>query len=127
MPPFAEPRLTPVRATLPAGAPSGLPEPSRSSQTASAAARSRRRNTERRRRERHMRLLRRDLLVDVVLSLVVMVVMLIVTAGLGVIALIEILAGAMMIASFVVRRWSRRRQLVSGHRRRPEAASRRSR
>lgn len=59
---------------------------------------------ERRRRERHWRRLRRDLLEDVLAGLVLMILTLVVTAGLGVVALLEIPAGAAVIGSFVVER-----------------------
>jgi hypothetical protein len=72
----------------------------------SEAARARR--IERRRRERHLRRLRRDLLEDVGIAIVLMSFTLIVTAGLGVVALLEIPVAAAVIASYVVERGIRR-------------------
>jgi hypothetical protein len=65
---------------------------------------------ERRWRERHLRRRRRDLLADVAIAIVLMIVILIWTAGLGVIALIEIPVGGLIIGSFVFERRMRRRR-----------------
>jgi hypothetical protein len=66
---------------------------------------------ERRRREQHMRRRRRDLLEDFGIAVVLMIVALTWTAGLGVIALIEIPVGAAVIGSLVLeRRWRKRRR-----------------
>jgi hypothetical protein len=59
---------------------------------------------ERRRREQHLRRRRRDLLEDVGIAIVLMVVALIWSAGLGMIALIEIPVGGAVIGSLVVER-----------------------
>jgi hypothetical protein len=72
---------------------------------------------ERRRRERHWRRRRRDLLEDVVMGLVLMLVALVLTAGLGVIALLEVPVGAAVVGSFVVERTRRRRYNGRGARR----------
>jgi hypothetical protein len=74
---------------------------------ADPAARARR--AERQRRERHLRRLRRDLLEDVAMAIGLMIVILSVTAGLGVVALLEIPVGAAVLASFLVERRIRRR------------------
>jgi hypothetical protein len=63
----------------------------------------------RRRRERHRRRLRRDLLEDFGLALLVSVTALIMTAGLGVIALLEVPLLGAVIASFWLERRVRRR------------------
>jgi hypothetical protein len=121
MPPRAE-RLTPQRATLePGDAWSGLPTGQPIRATVEATARKGPGVTERRRRERHLRLLRRDLLIDSVAALVVMAVLLIETAGLGVIALLEIPVGAAVIGSFLAERWWRRRSRLD---RRPQPRAR---
>ena len=59
---------------------------------------------ERRRREQHLRRRRRDLLEDFGMAVVLVLVALTWTAGLGVIALIEIPVGAAVIASLVLER-----------------------
>ncbi len=56
-----------------------------------------------------------SVVIDRVTALVLMVVLMVVTAGLGVIALIEILVGAAMIGSFVAERWRRRQSASGGH------------
>jgi Flp pilus assembly protein TadB len=76
---------------------------------ASARARA---STERRRRQRHFARRRRDLLEDTALALLLTVVLLTVTAGLGVIALLEIPMAIVLIASIVIPRVRRRRQFV---------------
>jgi hypothetical protein len=65
---------------------------------------------ERRRRERHRRRLRRDLLEDFALALLLTVTALIVTAGLGVIALLEVPVLGAVIASFGLERRMRARR-----------------
>jgi Flp pilus assembly protein TadB len=69
-------------------------------------------NAERRRRQRHFARRRRDLLEDTALALLLTVVLLTVTAGLGVIALLEIPMAIVLIASIVIPRVRRRRQFV---------------
>jgi len=64
--------------------------------------------TERRRRERHYRLRRRDLLEDVGAGLLVTVLLLMLTAGLGVLALLDLALLALLVASGVVERRRRR-------------------
>ncbi|MDQ6607083.1 MAG: hypothetical protein M3Z06_11125 [Actinomycetota bacterium] len=59
---------------------------------------------ERRRRERHRRRLRRDLLEDFGLALLLTLTALILTAGLGVIALLEVPLLGLVIASFGLER-----------------------
>ncbi len=68
---------------------------------------------------RHLRALRRDMLVDVVAAFVLMLMILIATAGLGVVALLEIPLGLAVIASFVIER--RRRQGTAGRTRHTRA------
>jgi Flp pilus assembly protein TadB len=68
-----------------------------------------RRSSERRRRRRHLQQLRRDLLVDGGLALVLTVLVLSATAGLGVVALLEVPIGAAVLLSFVLERRARRR------------------
>jgi hypothetical protein len=65
---------------------------------------------ERIRRERHLRRLRRDLLVDVGCALVLTIVTLIITAGLGVVALLEVPVAGAIIASFFLERAARKRR-----------------
>ena len=64
--------------------------------------------TERRRRERHYRLRRRDLLQDVGAGLLVTVLLLMLTAGLGVLALLDLALLLLLVASGVVERRRRR-------------------
>jgi hypothetical protein len=125
MPASAQRRTAPVRAPFDVDRESWR---SRSAKPAPRApetqARRPRRSAERRRRERHLRLLRRDLLIDFVCANVVTIVLLSVTAGLGVIALLEIPLGVIIIGSFIVER-RRRRASASDRRRRRDASARR--
>ena len=66
---------------------------------------------ERRRRQRHFARRRRDLLEDCVVAAVLAILIVSVTAGLGVVALMEIPLGAALIGSFVAERVIRRRRL----------------
>ncbi len=68
-----------------------------------------RRSTEQRRRERHFARRRRDLLEDVGLALLLTLTLVSLTAGLGVIALLEIPMAGILLASVVVPRVRRRR------------------
>jgi hypothetical protein len=78
--------------------------------------------TERRRRERHYRLRRRDLLGDVGAGLLVTVLLLVLTAGLGVLALLDLALLGLLVASAVVeRRRSRRANRDALHQRREPA------
>jgi uncharacterized membrane protein len=77
---------------------------------AQPAPRERAARAERRRRERHFARRRRDLLEDVALALLLTIFALILTAGLGVIALIEIPVAGAAIGSVVLERWVRRRR-----------------
>jgi hypothetical protein len=65
--------------------------------------------TERRRRERHYRLRRRDLLEDVGAGLLVTVLLLMLTAGLGVLALLDLALLGVLVASGLIERRRRRR------------------
>ena len=76
-----------------------------------ASATPRRVSGERARRLAHLRALRRDLLIDFVAAFVVMVVILVVSAGLGVVALLEVPLGGAVVASFVIEYRRRRRRL----------------
>jgi hypothetical protein len=78
---------------------------------------------QRRRRQQHLRRLRRDLLEDAGLGFLLMVVTLIMTAGLGVIAIIEFPVMAIVIGSFLAERYVRRRRVAG----RPAARAPRSR
>ncbi len=71
---------------------------------------------ERRRRRRHLQQLRRDLLFDGLAALALMIAIIVVSAGLGVVALLELPAAAIAIGSFVLER--RRRRHRGGRRRR---------
>jgi hypothetical protein len=64
--------------------------------------------TERRRREQHYRLRRRDLLEDLGAGLLVTILLLMLTAGLGVLALLDLALLALLVASGVVERRRRR-------------------
>lgn len=75
---------------------------SRSASTQDARA------AERRRRQRHFRRRRRDLLEDVALALLLTIVLISVTAGLGVLLLLEAPLAAAVIGSFVLERRLRR-------------------
>jgi uncharacterized protein YjiS (DUF1127 family) len=59
---------------------------------------------EQRRRRRHLQQLRRDALVDFIAAFALMIVVLIATAGLGVVALLEIPVALAVIASVVAER-----------------------
>jgi hypothetical protein len=85
----------------------------------------RRRRAEQRRRERHFRRRRRDLLEDTTVALLAAIVLLTVTAGLGVLALLEVPLAAILIGSMIVERRLRRRGAPL--RARPRHADRRSR
>ncbi len=67
------------------------------------------RSSERARRQRHLRRLRRDLLVDLGAAVVLMIVVLSLTAGLGVVLLLELPVAGVIIASFALERRRRRR------------------
>ncbi len=71
---------------------------------------------ERRRRQAHLRRRRRDLLEDVALALLLTIVALVMTAGLGVIALIEIPVAGAVSGSFVLERRARKRRRPDGSR-----------
>jgi hypothetical protein len=85
--------------------PSGRVRQPRTSASSSRAA-----ATERRARERHLRRRRRDLLEDAAVALVVTIFALIVSAGLGVIALLEVPVGAIVLASLLIERRRRGRR-----------------
>jgi hypothetical protein len=92
-------------------------------QGAEPARRQTRASAERRRRQRHFARRRRDLLEDTALALLVTVVLLTVTAGLGVIALLEIPMAITLFATILIPRVRRHRQGV----RTPPRTGRRSR
>jgi hypothetical protein len=80
-----------------------------------AATRAQRRDgararSERRRRERHFARRRRDLLEDTGLALIFTLILISVTAGLGVVVLLEIPLGTALVASVIIPRVRRRRQ-----------------
>lgn len=77
-------------------------------ETTPAPAR-RRISPERRRRERHYRLRRRDLLVDAGLAFALTIALITITAGLGVLALLELPIAGGLIASLVAERVAGRR------------------
>lgn len=76
-----------------------------------------RHRAERRRRERHFRRRRRDLLEDAGMALAVMVALLSMTAGLGIVALIEVPLITVVVGSLFAERVVARRR--SGARERP--------
>jgi Flp pilus assembly protein TadB len=76
---------------------------------------------QRRRRQRHFARRRRDLLEDMGFALILTVLLAIFTAGLGVIALLEIPLGAALVASVLVPRVRRRRAAQAPGRRRRRA------
>ncbi len=86
-------------------------EPSRPSRPLRASRPSRRprATADRRRRERHYRLRRRDLVQDLGAGLLVAVLLFMLTAGLGVLALIDFALIGLLIASGVIGRRRRRR------------------
>ncbi len=86
------------------------PAAARPAQRRSTASRPRAVSPERARRVRHLRALRRDLLVDFVAAFALMLFVFIATAGLGVVALLEIPIAGLVVASFVVE-YRRRRRL----------------
>jgi 4-hydroxybenzoate polyprenyltransferase len=65
---------------------------------------------ERRRRERHFARRRRDLLEDMGLAVVFSLILITLTAGLGVIALLELPVSAALVASVLIPRIRRRRR-----------------
>jgi hypothetical protein len=65
---------------------------------------------ERRRCERHLRRRRRDLLEDLAGAVLLMALALVFTAGLGVIALLDIVVVGVLVGSVVVGRWLRARR-----------------
>lgn len=71
---------------------------------------------ERRRRQRHFARRRRDLLEDAALALVLTLILISLTAGLGVIALIEGPLATGLLASVLVPRWRRRAAQAPGSR-----------
>jgi hypothetical protein len=79
---------------------------------------------DRRRRRRLIRRRRRDLLEDMGLAVVLALFLLIVTAGLGVVAILEIPALILIGGSLVAERIIRRRRAQDAARRPPEAARR---
>jgi hypothetical protein len=81
---------------------------------------SRRPSPERRRRERHFRRRRRDLIEDVAIAFSLTIVLLSVTAGLGVLALLELPIAGLVAASIIVER--RRAKPTRRHRGRHWAA-----
>lgn len=89
------------------------PRPDRPSARAQARARA---NAERRRRQRHFARRRRDLLEDVGIALLLSVSLLVMTAGLGVIALLELPMAGILAASVVIPRIRRRRRHRPGPR-----------
>jgi hypothetical protein len=78
-------------------------------ETAPSPAR-RRVSPERRRRERHYRLRRRDLWIDAGLAVALTIALISITAGLGVLALLELPIAGALIASLVAERVVGRRR-----------------
>jgi hypothetical protein len=68
------------------------------------------RRAERRRRERHFRRRRRDLLEDAIVALLAALILISVTAGLGVLALLEMPLAMLLITSSLIERRSRGRR-----------------
>jgi hypothetical protein len=108
--------MTPSQASARARPAPHRPAPSSSSSRPSGVP-----ATERRRRERHYRLRRRDLLEDVGAGLLLTVLLLMLTAGLGVLALLDVALVALLVASGVFERRGRRqaRRNALRHRREP--------
>ena len=73
----------------------------------------RRSSAERRRRERHLRRRRRDLLADTAFALVLTIMLISVTAGLGVLALLEVPIAGLVAISLVAERGLHRRAAAS--------------
>jgi hypothetical protein len=71
---------------------------------------------ERRRRRRHLQRLRRDLVADLAAALGLTVAVLVGTAGLGVVALLEIPVAGLVLASFVVERRRRPGRVIKKRR-----------
>jgi Flp pilus assembly protein TadB len=95
------------------------PDPAQAQIQARARARA-----ERRRRQRHFARRRRDLLEDVALAFVVTLILISFTAGLGVIALLELPLAAGLLATVLVPRVRRRRATRSERARRPRSRPR---
>jgi hypothetical protein len=88
-----------------AAAPAATPDlPGRPRRVGSRSAADRAAWLERRRRERHWRALRRDLVQDMTVALLLMLLALLLTAGLGVMALLELPVGAAVVGSFIAER-----------------------
>jgi hypothetical protein len=94
--------------------PARRPDPQRSSASRDRPRRASPAALERRRRERHLRRRRRDLLEDLAAALVLTTVALVFTAGLGVIALLDIALAGVLTCCFVLERWLRFRRRGSG-------------
>jgi Flp pilus assembly protein TadB len=90
--------------------PASRADPQRSSESGAQTRRPSPATLERRKRERHLRRRRRDLLEDFALALLLMTVVLMFTAGLGVIALLDIVLIAVLTGSYLLRRWMRSRR-----------------
>jgi hypothetical protein len=105
-------RRTPSTRPARAGSAPGQARPQPAPRSADRAVR-----LERRRRELHLRRRRRDLLEDFGMALALMILALVLTAGLGVIALLEVPIGGGVIGSYIVERRKRRRS--AGSRGRP--------
>jgi hypothetical protein len=101
------------------------PAPPRHSTGSQRRARGAADQAERRRRERQRRRLRRDLLEDVGLGLLLTVTALIMTAGLGVIALLEVPVLGAVIASFALERRMRAARRAKGPNAGPSGSRRR--
>src|SRR5262249_14630748 len=95
----------------------------RSSSTAATVRPRETMRAERRRRQRHFRLRRRDLVLDTAMALGLTVVLISVTAGLGVLALLELPVSGVLVGSLIVERVWRLRQ-VRGSTRRPHRIAR---
>jgi len=96
---------------------------SRSSSTAAPGRPREAMRAERRRRQRHFRLRRRDLVLDTAMALGLTLILISMTAGLGVLALLELPIAGVLIGSLIVERVWRMRQ-VRGSARRPHRVAR---
>jgi hypothetical protein len=102
-----------MRAARPRAGSDGTPRPR---PWAAAPAQEHAARLERRRRRRHLQRLRRDLVLDLAAALGLTIAVLIGTAGLGVVALLEIPVAGLVLASFVVERRRRPGRVIKKRR-----------
>lgn len=116
----AQPGRRTAASELPSAA-TGRPRSRSASQRVDRAVR-----IERRRRVQHLRRRRRDLLEDVAMAVVLTIVVMILTAGLGVVAIIEVPVAVAVLGSVLMEREIRKRRIAHRSARRPSRSPRKS-